>query len=128
MLSFARPSSSNDGVEHMEVAKAINETLMKMDMASADVPLFIEDAASILTAASANVLRPLFLDTMPITCPSHGLNGVGKAMVAELRSTSLRSSRRPLAKRYASRRRRWFAHLKANRMPASLPPKYFRVC
>ena len=33
----------NDGVEHTEVVKAVNEAFMKMDITSADLLLFIQD-------------------------------------------------------------------------------------
>ena len=118
----------NDGVEHTEVAKALCDTITSLGISSSDVVLFICDAASVLTAAYTHVLAPLFPTAKHITCPSHGLNLVGKAMVAELPSVIVDIYNRgpPIlhAKKYASCRRRWFAFCKGKGIAAKLPPKH----
>ena len=116
---------SNDGVEHKEV---VTDCLQKMGIESNNVLLFICDAAAVLTAAHKHVLKPLYPDAMHISCPSHGLNGVGKAIIAELPAciTIILETTPGLlhAKRQASRKRRWFTFLRRKGTTCLLPPKY----
>ena len=79
-------------------------------------------------AAYKHVLNPLYLEAMHVSCPSHGLNGVGKAMIAELPTviTTIFEKAPGLLhpKRHASRRRRWFAALRRTGLACSVPVKY----
>ena len=65
---------------------------------------------------------------MHVSCPSHGLKGVGKEMIAELPNviTTIFEKAQGLlhAKRHVCHRRRWFAALRRKGLAYSVPEEY----
>ena len=58
--------------------------------------LLVCNAAALLTAAYGHVWNLLCTAGTHISCPSYGLNGVGKAMVAEVPSCITTGKMRPV--------------------------------
>ena len=81
-------------------------------------------AAAVLTAAYKHAIHPLYPLAMHVNGPSHGLNGVGKAMIAELpAATILKKHQRVITcNRRASRRSQWFAFLRRKGLACGVPP------
>ena len=100
-------------------------------MRSQDVKAFASDSALVLKAAFKDQLQPLYSQAQHILCSSHTLKGVGAAMVAALPpSVTQMFDLGPSvlhAKRHASRRRRWFAHLRSIGLRCTVPPKYIKT-
>lgn len=121
----------NDGVEHKELAEKVQDTVTALGVRSQDVIAFVSDSASVLKAAFNHELQPLYSRARHILCSSHTLNGVGSAMVAALPESVTRIFELGPAilhaKRQASRRRRWFAHLRSVGLKCMVPPKYIKT-
>ena len=129
-LAHARWSvkEKNDAVTHTEIAREVNKAIMSMNIKADKVMVFVSDSASVLKAAFKHVLQGLYPHAIHVTCLSHSLNNVGKAMVGCLSNiiTQVFEWGPPLlhAKCHAARRRRWFAFLKSKGQKASVPPKH----
>ena len=115
----------NDGVEHTEVASAVNNSLAKVGAAPEQVYFFIFDEGSVMTSAF-NELSRFYKKAKKHICVAHKLDGAGAALTKNgftdidllLGSPSLLNH-----KYHAARRRRWFAHLRNAKMAPAVPPK-----
>ena len=119
------------GVEHRAVGQAVLENLRMMNISFGNVMAFVSDSAAVLKKAYEAVLQGACPDALWLPCVAHVFNNCAKSIMTGLdeKLTSLFEKGPGLlhAKRYAARRRRWFAHLVASRRVPSLPVKYLNT-
>ena len=118
----------NLGVEHTEVGAALVDVISKMGVSLLDVVAFVTDSAAVLKKAYDVVLKPLCPNAVWVPCVSHSLNNVAKCILNGLDDQLSKIFEKGPgllhAKKYAARRRRWFAFLRSQKEKLSVPPRY----
>ena len=116
----------NDGVEHTEVAEVVSGVLIDAGLSQKQVTAFVFDEGSVMVAAYEHVLQRMYPKAVKHVCVAHKLHSTGKAMTSSgFENLDLLFSSVSLVKsdKHASRRRRWFAHLRNAGKQACVPPK-----